>query len=444
MDRKVDRRQFVAATAAAGVGLMMGASPAAASEKPALLGGKRAHSGGWPAWPEWRQPWEADVLKVLRSGVWCSAGGGGKVAEFEAAYAKLLGAKRCLATASGTTALIISLHVVGVDAGDEVICSPFTFNATYNAILNHNALPVFADTDPATLTIDPASIESRITDRTRAILPVHIYGMPCDMDAICAIAKRHDLMVVEDACQAWLAEYRGRKCGTLGDLGCFSFQNSKHLPAGEGGAVTSNSDPLLDRCHSFHNCGRAVGSFHGRGCFTRGGNYRMQHFQAAMLLQQIDKLVQETEVRQANADYLMEQLRQIPGIAPARLPEQSRAVWHMFPLRYDAHHFHGLPREKFVHALGAEGIPCGGGYSEQYLDGMIDEAIQSRGYRRLWPAERLTAYRDSLRNLPGNRRVCATTVVLPQNMLLAERGNMDHIVDAIRKIQAHSEALAAG
>jgi perosamine synthetase len=444
MDRKVDRRQFVAATTAAGVGLMMGAASPAAAEKPALLGGMRAHAGGWPSWPEWRQPWEADVLKVLRSGVWCSAGGGGKVTEFEAAYAKLLGARRCLATASGTTALITSLHVVGVDAGDEVICSPFTFNATYNAILNHKALPVFADTDPATLTIDPASIESRITDRTRAILPVHIYGMPCDMDAICAIAKKHDLAVVEDACQAWLAEYRGRKCGTLGDLGCFSFQNSKHLPAGEGGAVTGNSDPLLDRCHSFHNCGRAVGSFRGRGCFTRGGNYRMQHFQASMLLQQIDKLVQETEVRQANADYLMEQLRQIPGIAPARLPEQSRAVWHMFPLRYDAHQFHGLSREKFAHALGAEGIPCGGGYSEQYLDGMIDEAIQSRGYRRLWPAERLAAYRDSLRNLPGNRKVCATTVVLPQNLLLAERGHMDHIVEAIRKIQAHSQALAAG
>ncbi len=171
-------------------------------------------------------------------------------------------------------------------------------------------------------------------------------------------------------------------------------------------------------------------------------NYRMQHFQAAMLLQQIEKLVQETQVRQANADYLMEQLRQIPGIAPARLPERSRAVWHMFPLRYDARQFHGLPREKFVQALGAEGISCGGGYSEQYFDGMIDEAIHSRGYRRLWPAERLTAYRDSLRNLPGNRRVCATTVVLPQNLLLAARGNMDHNDNAIRKIQAHAEALA--
>jgi perosamine synthetase len=254
--------------------------------------------------------------------------------------------------------------------------------------------------------------------------------------------KKHQLAVVEDACQAWLAEYRGRKCGTLGDLGCFSFQNSKHIPSGEGGAVTGNSDDLLDRCHAFHNCGRATGSFRGSGCFTRGSNFRMQHFQAAMLLQQIDKLIQETDVRRANADYLSDHLKQIPGVAPARLPEGSRPVWHLFPLRYDAQQFQGLPREKFIRALAAEGIPSGGGYSVQYLDGMFDEAINSRGYRRLWPAERLKAYRDSFQELKGNRQVCATTVALPQNLLLADRSSMDHVIEAIRKIQAHAAALA--
>ncbi len=441
MGRTINRREFVAASVAVGTGLAM-TRVSTAADKPALLGGTPVHAGGWPHWPQWRQSWEPQILEVLRSGRWYRGDGGGKVPEFEAAYAKLLGAKRCLATASGTTALITSLYAVGVDAGDEVICSPFTFNATYNAILIHKALPVFADTDPETLTMDPATIESRITDRTRAIVPVHIYGMPCNMDAINAIAKKHGLAVVEDSCQGWLAEYRGRKCGTLGDLGCFSFQNSKHLPSGEGGAVTSNSDELLDRCYSFHNCGRSTETFRGKGCFARGSNFRMQHFQAAMLLQQFDKLVRETEIRRANADYLAEHLRQIPGILPARLPEESRAVWHLFPLRYDAHQFHGLSREKFVHALSAEGIPCGGGYSEQYLDGMFDEAIASRGYRRLWPAERLKAYRESFGELAGNRRVCRTTVIVPQNVLLAERSNMDHIIDAIRKIAANSEALA--
>lgn len=441
MNSGVNRRQFIAATTAAGVGLAM-ARGSQAAEKPALLGGMPVHNGGWPEWPEWKESWEPEVLKVLRSGRWYSGDGGGQVSQFEAAYAKLLGAKRCLATSSGTTALITSLHVVGVDAGDEVICSPYTFNATYNAILINKALPVFADTDPATLTLDPATIESRITERTRAILPVHIYGMPCQMDAINAIAKKHNLAVVEDACQAWLAEYRGRMCGTLGDLGCFSFQNSKHITSGEGGAVTGNSDELLDRCHAFHNCGRATGTFHGRGCFTRGSNYRMQHFQAVMLMQQIEKLVKDTEIRRANADYLGENLKQIPGIAPARLPTDSRAVWHNYPLRYDAAHFSGMSRNKFIRALRAEGVPAGGGYTEQYLDGMFDEVIDSRGYKRLWPAARLQAYRDSFRELKGNRQVCATTVGFPQNLLLAERGNIDHIIEAVRKIHAHAGELA--
>ena len=415
---------------------------AAEADKPALLGGKPTHTGGWPAWPEWRETWEPEILKVLRSGVWCRSSGGGRVPEFEEAWAKLLGAKRCLATASGTTALITSLHVIGVDAGDEVIVSPYTFNATYNAVLINKALPVFADTDPATLTMDPASIESRITERTRAILPVHIFGMPCDMDPINAIAKKHNLAVVEDACQAWLAEYKGKKCGTLGDLGCFSFQNSKHIPSGEGGAVTGDRDELLDRCHAFHNCGRATGTFKGHGCFTRGSNFRMQHFQAVMLLQQIDKLVKETRIRQENADYLTAHLKEIPGISPARLPENSRAVWHLYPFRYDAEQFHGLPFTGFVRSMSAEGIPCGSVYGEQYNDGMFDETIASRGYQRLFTAQRLKAYRDSFQELKGNKLVCATTVAMSQRMLLADRGAMDHIIAAVRKIHAHSAALA--
>jgi len=441
MNTEVSRRQFVAGAATASVGLTIGAT-AHAADKPAVLGGKPIHKGGWPKWPEWREAWEPKIIKILRSGRWCRAGGGGEVPEFELAYAKLLGAQRCLATASGTTALLTSLYVMGVDAGDEVIVSPYTFIATYNVILAQKALPVFADTDPTTLTMDPASIESRITERTKAIVPVHIYGMPCDMDPINAIAKRHKLAVVEDACQAWLAEYKGQKCGTLGDLGCFSFQNSKHLPAGEGGAVTSNHPELVDRAYSFHNCGRAMGTYQGKGCFTRGTNYRMQHFQAAMLLQQLDKLVKETEIRRQNADYLAAQLKQIKGICPARLPANSRAVWHLFPLRYDPQAFCGLARDKFLAALSAEGIPCSGGYGEQYFDGLLDEAINSRGYKRLWSQKRLNDYRESLRALKGNHQVCTTTVGLPQNVLLADRKSVDHIVAAIAKIQAHAGAMA--
>jgi dTDP-4-amino-4,6-dideoxygalactose transaminase len=448
MNSHLTRRHFIqsaAASSAALAWLSARTGPnvfAADAAKPAILGGKPAHTGGWPGWPEWRQQWEPDVLEILRSGRWSRAGGGGKVPMFEEEWAKLLGAKKALATASGTTALITSLYAAGVDAGDEVIVAPYTFIATYNAVLIQKALPVFADTDPETLTMDPKTIESRITDRTKAILPVHIYGMPCYMDEINAIARKHKLAVVEDACQAWLAEYKGRKCGTVGDLGCFSFQNSKHIPSGEGGAITGMNEKLVDKCHSYHNCGRSFGTNTGSGSFTRGNNFRMQHFQASILLSQFEKLQKETAHRQANADYLIAGLNQIGGVAPARLPENSRAVWHLFPIRYDAAQFNGLPKGRFIQAMGKEGIPCGGGYHEQYNDGIFDEAINSTGFKRLWSADRLKAYRESFKELKGNAQVVANTVGMSQTLLLADRSAMDHILDAIRKIKAYSTELA--
>jgi perosamine synthetase len=448
MTPSVTRRTFVRTTAAAAAlgawfrTRRMSVAQETAGNQPALLGGQPAFRGSWPGWPQWREAWEPEIIKILRSGAWFRGARNRHVREFEAAYARLLGAQRCLATSSGTTALITSLHVAGVDAGDEVIVSPYTFIATYNAILTHKALPVFADTDPQTLNIDPATIESRITDRTKAILPVHIFGMPCDMDPILAVARKRELAVVEDACQAWLAEYRGQMCGTIGDLGCFSFQNSKHLTSGEGGAVTSNSGELVDRCQAYHDCGRATGTYQGSGYFTRGSNFRMQHFQAAMLLQQLDKLVEDTEVRRQNADYLTSQLQDLPGLTPAKLPENSRAVWHLYPLRYDTAQFHGLSRDGFLAALQAEGVPCSAVYHEQYHDGLLDEAIQSRGFQRLFGERRLKDYRDSFEGLTGNRQVCATTVALPQTVLLGKRSDMERIIDAVRKIQHHSEALA--
>ena len=436
----ISRRNFVQKTAIGSAALSLGTMVSAQS-KPALLGGAPVRSKSWPGWPEWRRDWEAQVIDVLRSGRWWR-GGGEHVADFEKAYAQLIGSKRCLATASGTTALLISMHVLGVDAGDEVIVSPFTFIASYNSILLSKALPVFADTDPETLTLDPDSIESRITDRTTAIMPVHIYGLPCDMEPINDIAERHNLPVVEDACQAWLAEHKGMKCGTLGDLGCFSFQNSKHLPTGEGGAITGNDDHMMDRCHSFHNCGRGYGTCRGEHQYaTRGSNRRMQQVQAVMLIQQLEKLKQDTQQRQQNADFLIDSLSPIRGVQPPRLPADSKAVWHRFPLRYDAQAFNGLPIEGFIKAMSAEGVPCYRGYHEQYFDGLIDEAITSKGYKRLFSEKRLKAYRDSLHELKGNKQVCETTVTLSQAMLLGKRSDMDDIVAAVDKIQKHSNEL---
>jgi len=412
-----------------------------ADSRLAILGGEPAippdvHFMTWPATDAQD---EALVLESLRQDKHAY---GPHVHLLEQEFAAWNGNAYCMATNSGTSALHMCVAACGVQAGDEVITTALSWTSSASAIIHHSAVPVFVDVDWASMHLDPAGIEAAISPRTRAILVVHYWGVCCDMDPIMEIARRHGLAVIEDACQAWLAEYQGRKCGTLGDLGTFSFQESKHLPSGEGGAITSMSEELIDKCDSYHNCGRAVGTNQGTGCFTRGVNYRMTQAQAVLLQLQFDKLVQETEVRRANADYLSANLGKIPGITPVRLPANSRPVWHLYSFRYDASRFNGLSRDQFARAMGAEGVPCGGVYREQYYEGLLDEAIASRGFKRLWSPERLKAYRDSFPELKGNKQVCETTVSFVQSMLLADRRAMDDILEAIRKIQAHSAALA--
>ncbi len=443
----VTRREFLA-TASTGVAAAMASSPLSGADllskkagKPACLGGEKVRTKGWPGWPVWDRSAEEDILAVLRSGNWYR-GQGTRVTEFERRYAELLGAKNCLATASGTTALITALHVLGVDAGDEVIVSPYTFVASYSVICMVKALPVFADTDVETFTIDPAKIEERITDRTRAILPVHILGLPVNMEPILSIARKHNLVVVEDACQAWLAEYQQQKCGLLGDLGCFSFQNSKHLPAGEGGAVVGNNEELVNRCHAFHNCGRAHGLFQPQGPNpVRSTNCRMQEFQAVILMSQMKRLERDTQLRGQNAQYLTSRLQQIPGIISYKPnPGATRAVYHLYPFRYNEQAFNQVPRHKFLDALSAEGIPCSAGYGPANKDGLIEEALNSKGYQRLFSKERLDRYRRE-NVLPQNDRLCSEAVWFTQNMLLGTRQDMDDIADAIEKLYENRDKL---
>ena len=444
----LSRRQFLATTST-GVVAALASNPLAGSAKAAdakggklaVLGGQPVRTQGWPAWPVWDPSAEEKILAVLRSGNWFR-GQGTRVTEFEKRYAQLLGAKSCLATASGTTALITALHVLGVEAGDEVIVSPYTFVASYNVIFMAKALPVFADTDPETFTINPAKIEERITDRTRAILPVHILGLPAAMDPIMGLAAKHNLVVVEDACQAWLAEYQHKKCGTIGNLGCFSFQNSKHLPAGEGGAVVGNDEGMVDRCHAFHNCGRPHGTFQPKGPNpVRGTNFRMQEFQAEILMSQMKRLEKDTQQRGRNADYLTSRLREIPGITPHKLnPGANRAVYHLYPFRYQKDAFNQVPREKFLNALQAEGIPCSGGYGPANKDGSIEEALNSKSYQRLFSKERLDRYRQE-NVLPQNDQLCREAVWFSQNMLLGTRQDMDQIVDAVQKVYENRDKL---
>jgi dTDP-4-amino-4,6-dideoxygalactose transaminase len=444
------RRKFIASTSAGAAGALLanpvtvfGASKGRPGSKLALKGGKPVRTKEWLKWPVWNHDADKPMLSVLESGNWYR-GNGNKATEFENKYAELIGVKRAVATASGTTALSTALHVMDIDAGDEVIISPYTFIATYNVVFSKKALPVFADTDQETFTINPHKIEEKINERTKAILPVHILGLPADMNRINTIAKKNDLVVIEDACQAWLAEYEGKKCGTLGDLGCFSFQNSKHIPSGEGGAVVGNDDKLLDLCYSYHNCGRAHGESMkelGRNPL-RGTNMRMTEFQAVVLLSQIQRAKGDADKRLENALYLNSKLKEIPGILTYKLSDgATRSAYHLYPFRYKAAHFDDLPREKFLAALRAEGIPCAGGYGQQYFDGLIEDAISSRGFKRLFSAQRLNQYREELHNLPDTDQLTQEAVWFGQNMLLAERKDMDDIVFAIQKVYDNRKQL---
>ncbi len=410
-------------------------------KKLAITGGPKVHPGSWPGWPVWDQSAEPGLIEMFRSGRWWR-GSGEHVEEFEREYARLMGAKACVATASGTTALQTSLAVLGVDAGDEVLVSPYTFIATYNAILSHKALPVFVDSDPETFLIDPGKISERVTDRTVAIVPVHIYGLPVDMDGVNNAAGKHSLKVIEDACQAWLAEYKGKRVGSLGDLGCFSFQNSKHLASGEGGAILGNDEELVDRCHAYHNCGRPFGRMKPvEGNQYNGMNYRMQQSQALILLSQMKRIEKDNDVRLGNALYLDSRLKEIPGIVPYRLASgATRAVYHMYPFRYIKEEFNDLPKEKFLRALNAEGIPAGSGYGRQNHDGLMEEAFSSRGFRRLFPESRIKQWHEQ-NILPGNDKLSEQAVTIYQSVLLGSRADMDDIANAVRKVYENRDSL---
>jgi dTDP-4-amino-4,6-dideoxygalactose transaminase len=447
----VSRRKFFAsAIGAAALGRIGAASshtqasaaapmvrPAAAL--PALLGGTPVRRGPFPPWPVVSSREEDALVALVQRGRWFR---GEQVAAFESAYASLTGATGCLATANGTSALITSLAALGVGPGDEVIVPPYTFIATVNAVLLMHALPVFVDTDIETFQIDARKIEAAITPRTRAVIPVHLGGSAADLDTILPIASRRGIPVVEDACQAHLAEWRGRKVGSYGSTGCFSFQASKNLNSGEGGAIITSDQALLETCYRFHNNSRGRGGNGTDFSYTRtGANLRLTEFQAALLLAQMSRLEAQSKAREENAAYLTKRLAEIPGITPARMYDGcTRNAWHLYMFRYDSSQFSGLSRAAFLKALAAEGIPASGGYSPLNTQPFLEEAFATRGFKAIYPAETLHGWRDRNR-CPQNDRLCSEAVWLTQTMLRGPRRDMDDVADAVLKVRAHAAQL---
>ncbi|RRB06867.1 DegT/DnrJ/EryC1/StrS family aminotransferase [Larkinella rosea] len=462
----VSRREFLRRNSLTGLGAVLSPSLLSASsieqptipapnpeiptsssrtEAPALLGGKPVRSKEWPTWPMWQpETDEKQLLEVIRSGIWSRAN---VVTEFEAKWAATLGVKRSLAVVNGTNAIMAALAQFDIRGGDEVLVTPYTFIGTVAPILMVGAMPVFVDVDPETFQIDPAQIEARITPRTRAIIPVHILGLPANMTLIMPIAKKHNLVVIEDACQAHMAEINHRKVGTLGDAGCFSFQNSKNLAIGEGGAIVSNDDAFMDRCFSYQNYGNPYGQVSGvigAGTLRQGTKLRLTEYQAAIGLAQLTRLDAQTTVRNENAAYLKSKIKDIPGIVPYKLYDDvTRAAFHLFPFRFKKEQFKGLSRDVFVKALSAEGIPCSKGYATLNTMPYLNDTFQTKNYRKMYPKSMLDFNSYLERNhCPQNDRLCREEAVwFTQNMLLGSRSDMDEIANAIEKIYENADKL---
>lgn len=432
MDTKLSRRTAVAAAASAAIA-------SGAVSKPAALGGTPIRTTPFPTWPVWESNDEADWLKVLRSGKWYR-GSGKAVDAFEQKFAAAMGSPHCLAVANGTSALMVALHGLDAQPGDEVLVPPYTFIATINAVISKSALPVFVDTDARTFQMDTTKLESRITDRTVAAIPVHMAGAAPDLDTAIATGKKRNIKILEDAAQAHLGEWRGRKLGTIADAGTFSFQASKNLNSGEGGAILSSDAAFIERCYAFHtNSSPRKGA---SPAAAQGGNFRLTEFQATLLASQMTRLEAQAKRRDANAAHLAKRFAEIGGVTPAALTENcTRSAWHLFMFRYNAADFAGLPRDKFLKAMAAEGIPCSSGYTPLNKQAFLKNVLASRGYQRLFSEKRLKQWHEE-NHCPVNDKLCTEAAWLTQNLLLGTRDDMDQIAAAVEKIKAHAKELA--
>lgn len=404
----------------------------------AINGGPKACDREWPGWPIWDDREREGLLGVLDSGEWWY---GEKVAQFEKAFAEFQGARCGVTCTSGTTALEVALVSLGIGAGDEVIVPPYTFVATASAVLRVNAIPIFADILPDTLCLDPADVERKITDRTRAILPVHFAGHVADVDRLGEIAEARDLFVIEDACHSWGSQWRGKGTGALGRCGVFSFQASKNISAAEGGIILTDDEALADTCRSYTNCGRGKDRPWYEH-FVLGGNLRMTEFQAALLLAQLERLEEHTLRRQANARILDEGLRAIPGIRTIQNDERmTRRAYHMYCFRIDETVL-GVSRERFLKALEAEGVPASAGYPHPLYSNPLFQ--QDGDGPRFCPRScpyygRKIDYTKV--ECPVCEQVCRDACWIMHPVLLADEDAMTEIVGAVAKVTEHAEEL---
>ncbi len=407
----------------------------------AINGGPKAAAALKPPdWPEVDSADEAAVLTTLRSRRWCRLSGK-EVESFERAFAEYHEARYGIAVSNGTVAIELALLACGVKSGDEVLVPAVTFIASASAIVTSvGAIPVFVDINPETATMDPDGIEAAITPRTKAVLTVHYAGYPVDFDRILPIVKRYGLFLIEDCAHAQGTEWKGRKVGAIGDIGTFSFQESKAFTAGEGGIVVTNRNDLAERVRLYHNIGRKIGE-PGYAHYVLASNYRLSELQGALLHVQLERFKEkEARAKHEHGQFLAEKLYTIGGVKPLRKDDRiTQRGYYFFVIRYAREQFGGVPRDRFVEALRAEGVPCDVGYQMPlYKQPAFRKEELSRWLHpatKPWPDyERV--------DLPNSDHFCSEEqITLPHQLLLLDESKLELILDAIVKIKNHPDEL---
>ena len=425
-------------------------------KKLAINGGepsRNTSTNPWPKWPVWGKEEEKALIEVLHSGVWSY--NGPKETEFNRLFAEYTGVKHAISTVNGTITLQIALEALGIGVGDEVIVPGLTWQATAATVIDVNATPILVDVREDTWCIDPKEIEKAITPRTKAIIPVHLYGAFADMDAIMALAKKHGLFVIEDCAHKHGGEWNGKKAGSIGDIGSFSFQLSKHLTAGEGGTVTTNSPELADKLDALRNCGRrpeadipedvdkGAGDYgDDDGNFIQSGNLRITEFQAAILVEGLKRLPVQNAVRDANGEYLNALLTSIPGVSPIpRDKRETKKAYFNFAFRYHQSGFKGLPIATFRNALEAElGIVVDACYEP--LNNCSLYVPYTKPSRHKLNEAYWQAIDPKRFSLPVCERIFRDeSVCLHHKVLMGTKADMELIASAIKKIYTHAEKL---
>ncbi len=415
-------------------------------EQLAILGGPKTRKEQYPAWPVFDERDVAAVTSVVQSGRW---GGypypGPQTVEFVRRFAEMQGGGYGVAMVNGTVTMEVALRAMNIGWGDEVIVPAFTFQATAAAPMAAGAIPVIADVDPQTYTIDPQKIEAAITPRTKAVIPVHLGCQVADMDAIMEIAKRHGLVVVEDCAHAHGAKWRGKGVGTFGHFGSFSLQSSKTVSVGEGGVLLCRTPELAARAASLIDCGRphaAEGQHAEQSAwdtskltFTMGGNYRMTEMQAALGNVALERFPEQIKEREAMLNYMEECLSEVPGVRLLkRDPRHTTRSFYQFVFAIDPAEY-GATHEVVCALLASEGIPCEVGYEAMHHYDLFQPKLSKLPVPSAFPEH----FNFKEMSFPEAERACEREAVwLEESVFRAGPKGVDDVVKALNKVHDHA------